>query len=64
LYFQSIYDQLREAVRQYRVLLMHLRAGRTRTNSAMSPGELCVQCPACPYPGINIPENWDKDPLK
>lgn len=27
-------------------------------------GELTVFCPACPQPGINIPENWKDDPAR
>ena len=23
-----------------------------------SPGDLAIFCPACPQPGINLPENW------
>ncbi|KIO15332.1 hypothetical protein M407DRAFT_87168 [Tulasnella calospora MUT 4182] len=60
----NIYDQFRHVVRQFRVLSMLMRAGRTNTDTPLAPGELCVQCPACPYPGVNLPENWDKDPLK
>ncbi|KAG2006690.1 hypothetical protein CC2G_014446 [Coprinopsis cinerea AmutBmut pab1-1] len=25
-----------------------------------APGECAVLCPACPYPGINLPEGWEK----
>ena len=28
----------------------------------MQPGELAIRCPACPQPGINLPENWQSDP--
>ncbi|KAI1784369.1 hypothetical protein LXA43DRAFT_901749 [Ganoderma leucocontextum] len=30
--------------------------------SAPKPGSLAVACPACPRPGINLPEGWEKDP--
>ena len=23
-----------------------------------SPGSLTVECPACPHPGRNLPDNW------
>lgn len=26
-----------------------------------NPGELTVTCPACPQPGINLPDDWEKD---
>ena len=25
-----------------------------------SPGSLTVECPACPHPGRNLPENWQE----
>ncbi|KAK0433673.1 hypothetical protein EV421DRAFT_1892883 [Armillaria borealis] len=25
------------------------------------PGELAVLCPSCPWPGINLPSDWDQD---
>ena len=27
---------------------------------AMSKGELTVECPACPHPGQNLPDDWQK----
>ncbi|KAH0825633.1 hypothetical protein J3R83DRAFT_13480 [Lanmaoa asiatica] len=33
-------------------------AGVQRTQE----GECCVLCPACPQPGKNLPDNWDKVP--
>ncbi|KAN0109323.1 hypothetical protein V8E52_009414 [Russula decolorans] len=27
--------------------------------SATAPGELAVECPACPHPGHNLPEDWE-----
>lgn len=24
-------------------------------------GELAVLCPACPQPGVNLPDDWEKD---
>ena len=29
---------------------------------AIQPGELAVRCPACPQPGVNLPENWEDAP--
>jgi hypothetical protein len=28
----------------------------------MKPGELANFCPACPQPGIKLPDNWHDDP--
>ncbi|EKM49499.1 uncharacterized protein PHACADRAFT_106782, partial [Phanerochaete carnosa HHB-10118-sp] len=36
------------------------RAGRgydSKGVNATRPGELCTRCPACPQPGVNLPEN-------
>ncbi|KIO27515.1 hypothetical protein M407DRAFT_73076 [Tulasnella calospora MUT 4182] len=60
----TTYDQFRLAVRQYRILCMHMRAGRADAALPLADGELCIKCPACPRPGENLPKNWDKDPMK
>jgi hypothetical protein len=28
------------------------------------PGELAIECPACPRPGVNLPEGWEKASLE
>ena len=38
------------------------RAGRGQDPagaSATTPGELAVECPACPHPDRNMPEGWE-----
>ncbi|TDL13413.1 hypothetical protein BD410DRAFT_682794, partial [Rickenella mellea] len=30
--------------------------------AATAPGELAVLCPACPHPGVNLPDNWQDEP--
>ncbi|KAI0644979.1 hypothetical protein C8Q79DRAFT_1001590 [Trametes meyenii] len=30
--------------------------------SATAPGSLAVMCPACPNPGVNLPDDWDMAP--
>ena len=32
--------------------------------SDVRPGQLTIFCPACPQPGVNIPENWKEDPAR
>ncbi|KAG8902995.1 hypothetical protein FRC01_009382, partial [Tulasnella sp. 417] len=59
----SAYKQLRVNTREVRILAAHMRAGRFEMTSPMKNGELCVGCPSCPRPGVNLPENWEKDPL-
>lgn len=37
------------------------RAGRGHDPEGVGntlPGSLTVECPACPHPGRNLPENW------
>ncbi|KAF8911112.1 hypothetical protein CPB84DRAFT_1672024 [Gymnopilus junonius] len=29
---------------------------------ATKPGELALNCPSCPYPGINLPDGWEHAP--
>lgn len=36
-------------------------AGSSRKVTEVQPGELAIFCPACPQPGINIPDNWRED---
>lgn len=56
-------------VRQFRNLKVLKRAGRGHEPggvAATKEGELCVVCPACPRPGVNLPNNWKEtsDDLK
>lgn len=53
-------------VREYRHVKMLARAGRGHDPAgivATKPGEIAVQCRACPQPGINLPEGWENDPI-
>ncbi|KAF7298285.1 CxC2 domain-containing protein [Mycena chlorophos] len=62
------YRMLLRMVREWRHLLLLKRGGRFGHQSSsaedVSPGELAIRCPACPRPGINIPENWQDAPPK
>nr|GAT48004.1 predicted protein [Mycena chlorophos] len=52
-------------LREYRHLLTLKRAGRGHERGgvlATSSGELALRCPACPRPGVNLPENWQEAP--
>ncbi|EIN05248.1 hypothetical protein PUNSTDRAFT_75081, partial [Punctularia strigosozonata HHB-11173 SS5] len=52
------------AVREWRHLKMLKRAGRGNDPSGIrgTPvGGLAVECPACPHPGRNLPDNWETD---
>jgi hypothetical protein len=39
-------------------------AGSTKTINEVGTGELAIYCPACPQPGINIPDDWMDDPAR
>ncbi|KAJ7707095.1 hypothetical protein B0H16DRAFT_1746660 [Mycena metata] len=56
------YPELLRMVRQWRHLQMLKRAGRGHDPSGVNgtaPGALAVDCPACPRPGVNLPEDWE-----
>jgi hypothetical protein len=50
-------------MREWRHLIMLKRGGRgndgNRLVAETRPGELAVVCPACPQPGINLPDGWE-----
>ncbi|KAI0056878.1 hypothetical protein BV25DRAFT_1920621 [Artomyces pyxidatus] len=51
--------------RQWRHITMMKRAGRGHDPLGIdgtSPGECAVACPACPLPGVNIPDDWEVAP--
>lgn len=48
--------------REFRHLKQLKRAGRGHDPNgieAMKEGECAVICPACPHPGINLPDGWE-----
>ncbi|KAJ7933057.1 hypothetical protein B0H13DRAFT_2307333 [Mycena leptocephala] len=50
-------------VRQHCMMEMMKRAGRAHAESGVrgtAQGELALACRACPQPGKNLPEGWDK----
>ncbi|KIP01514.1 hypothetical protein PHLGIDRAFT_80473 [Phlebiopsis gigantea 11061_1 CR5-6] len=59
------FDRLKSfmrVAREWRHLKMLKRFGRGHESSGTKgtrPGELVLQCPACPRPGYNLPENWE-----
>ncbi|KAJ7604794.1 hypothetical protein DFH06DRAFT_1150853 [Mycena polygramma] len=59
------YREFLRMVREYRHLLMLKRAGRghcERGVAGTKPGELALRCPACPRPGVNLPDDWESAP--
>lgn len=31
--------------------------------NGVEEGSLAVECPPCPHPGRNLPEDWDQAPI-
>ncbi|TBU36515.1 hypothetical protein BD309DRAFT_878262 [Dichomitus squalens] len=59
------YKQLSHTMRIWHHLVMLKRFGRAHDPAgpdAMKPGELVVECPACPHPGRNILPDWEAAP--
>nr|GAT52430.1 predicted protein [Mycena chlorophos] len=51
--------------RQHAHLLLLKRGGRAYDRYGVlgtGPGELALRCPACPRPGVNLPEGWENTP--
>ena len=56
------YRELMRALRQWRDLSNRRRAGQPLDPALeLKPGDLALFCAACPQPGINLPEDWEKD---
>lgn len=63
----NLYNELRRMSRLWRWMkrLKWNGFGHSgRDPMDVTPGELAVYCPACPQPGINLPERWKEDTNK
>ncbi|KAG6808040.1 hypothetical protein H0H92_005612 [Tricholoma furcatifolium] len=59
------YQEFHRTFRIWRHLQTLKRGGRAHDAhgaSGTSLGELAVECPACPHPGRNLPEDWEQAP--
>ncbi|EIW76562.1 hypothetical protein CONPUDRAFT_76203 [Coniophora puteana RWD-64-598 SS2] len=57
------YKAFLRTIRQHDHVKLMKEAGRGNVVSGIEttkPGELAVQCPACPHPGINLPPGWEE----
>ncbi|KAG8915030.1 hypothetical protein FRC00_008546 [Tulasnella sp. 408] len=59
----SSYHAFVDVIRQWRVLMMLRHAGKQGSKD-LQAGELALRCPACPRPGINLPEGWEDHPQR
>ncbi|KIO28253.1 hypothetical protein M407DRAFT_52408, partial [Tulasnella calospora MUT 4182] len=57
----SSYHAFVDVIRQWRVLMMLRHSGKQHSQG-LQTGELAIRCPACPCPGINLPEQWEEHP--
>ncbi|KAJ6532198.1 hypothetical protein DFH09DRAFT_1093028 [Mycena vulgaris] len=63
----SRYQEFINMTRIWRNLQMLKRAGRGHETNGIAetkPGGCALECPACPHPGKNIPENWKDVPAE
>ncbi|TFK59879.1 hypothetical protein BDN72DRAFT_780133, partial [Pluteus cervinus] len=58
------YRELLRVSREWRNILLRKWQGFGHTGEQPSSGSLALFCPSCPQPGINLPENWEKDKKK
>ena len=62
---KSRYRALFRSVMQWRHLKLLKRGGRGNDPSGVQGtqnGELAIRCPSCPWPGINLIDNWEDAP--
>lgn len=60
---QYRYVEVHRIFQLWRNLVLFKRAGRGQDPSGIdgtSQGGLTVECPACPQPGRNLPDSWEK----
>lgn len=56
------YRELMRVTRQWRDLKARLRAGYPfADDTTLLDGGLALFCPACPQPGVNLPNDWKED---
>jgi hypothetical protein len=47
----------------WRDLMAQINSGLGHeTKTELQPRDLVIFCPACPQPGINLPQGWEKYP--
>jgi len=50
------------ASRAWRDIVARIQAGYGHdTEKSITPGSLAIFCPACPQPGVNLPDDWKND---
>ncbi|KAF8261851.1 hypothetical protein EI94DRAFT_1604708 [Lactarius quietus] len=54
----NLYRQLLRASRQWRDLRNRMESGLGHQDDDGIDGSMAIFCPACPQPGINLPDDW------
>ncbi|KAH9019735.1 hypothetical protein EDB85DRAFT_2075789 [Lactarius pseudohatsudake] len=56
----NLYKQLLRASRQWRDLKSRMQSGlgHQQVGDSANDGSMAIFCPACPQPGINLPNDW------
>ncbi|KAH8112018.1 hypothetical protein DFH11DRAFT_1512109, partial [Phellopilus nigrolimitatus] len=60
------YDEFLRSARCYRHLVLAKRSGRAHDPFGINDtkqGQFALDCPACPHPGKNLPDGWEKSPV-
>ena len=48
--------------RMWRDIVARIQMGYGHnTKEPVTPGKMAIFCPACPQPGINLPDSWKND---
>lgn len=61
------YKPLMRVLTQWRHLKLLKRGGRGHDNTGVegtANAELAIQCPSCPHPGVNLPDDWMDAPVE
>jgi hypothetical protein len=52
----------------WRDLMTRINSGlghqKKEKKDKLQPGALAIFCPACPQPGVNLPDEWEQDPKR
>lgn len=55
-----MYKQLLRVARQWRDLMNRMEQGLGHQSEESAPdGSMAIFCPACPQPGVNLPDDWN-----
>ncbi|KAN0131064.1 hypothetical protein V8E53_011197 [Lactarius tabidus] len=54
----NLYKQLLRASRQWRDIWNRMNSGFGHEGGLSEDGTMAIFCPACPQPGVNLPDDW------